>query len=159
MNKNMAGIPAEQYMATAKDFNPVDFDASAIAKLAKAAGMQYLVITSKHHEGFAMFDSEHPFNIVDATPFGRDPMKELADACRAEGLGFGFYYSHNQDWTSPGATGARGKHPDGSRATFDEYFKTKCYPQVKEICSNYGPLTIVWFDTPCLLYTSDAADE
>ncbi|QDU88867.1 Alpha-L-fucosidase [Pirellulimonas nuda] len=148
MNRNMAGIPAAEYQASAKSFNPVDFDARAIAGLAKDAGMKYIVITSKHHDGFAMFDSEHPFNIVDATPFGRDPMKELAEACREAGLGFGFYYSHNQDWTSPGGSGGPGKNPDGSRASFDQYFKEKCYPQVKEICTNYGPLAIVWFDTP-----------
>lgn len=148
MHKNMVGIPRDEYMATAAEFNPVDFDAKAIAGLAKAAGMKYIVITSKHHDGFGMFDSAHPFNIVDATPFGRDPMKELAEACREENLGFGFYYSHNQDWTAPGGTGGPGKHADGKRATFAQYFKEKCYPQVKEICTGYGPLTIVWFDTP-----------
>ena len=148
MNQNMADIPVEEYMETAKSFNPVDFDAEAIVNLAKAAGMKYIVITSKHHEGFAMFDSAHPFNIVDASPFGRDPMKELADACRMANLGFGFYYSHNQDWTAPGGFGGPRQNPDGSHATFDQYFKEKCYPQVKEICTGYGPLSIVWFDTP-----------
>jgi alpha-L-fucosidase len=71
----MAGIPTDEYMALAKEFNPSDFDAMAIAQLAKDAGMKYIIITSKHHEGFAMFKSAHPFNIVDATPFARDPMK------------------------------------------------------------------------------------
>jgi alpha-L-fucosidase len=135
-------------MAVAKEFNPTEFDARAIAKLAKAAGMKWIIITSKHHDGFAMFDSKHPFNIVDATPFGRDPMKELAEACRAEGLGFGFYYSHYQDWTAPGGRGGPENNADGSPATFADYFKSKCYPQVDEICSNYGPLSFVWFDTP-----------
>lgn len=148
MSPRMAGIPVQDYVKTAETFNPVDFDAGAIASLAKAAGMKYIVITSKHHEGFAMFDSAHPFNIVDATPFGRDPMKELAKACRQENLGFGFYYSHNQDWTAPGGTRGPTHHPDGSPATFAQYFEEKCYPQVKEICTGYGPLTIVWFDTP-----------
>ncbi|CAA6677956.1 Alpha-L-fucosidase (EC [Lentimonas sp. CC19] len=146
--KRQMGIPTEEYMAIANDFNPVDFDANAIVATAKAAGMKYIIITSKHHEGFAMFKSAHPFNIVDATPFARDPMQELADACRAEGLGFGFYYSHNQDWTAPGGTGGPELNPDGSEATFEEYFREKCYPQVKEICTNYGPLSFVWFDTP-----------
>lgn len=148
MNHNMAGIPRAEYMASAARFNPADFDAAAIVDLAKAAGMKYIVITSKHHDGFAMFDSKHPFNIVDTTPFGRDPMRELAEECQKAGLGFGFYYSHRQDWTAPGGGGGPGKHEDGSRATFDEYFRTKCYPQVEEICTGYGPLTIVWFDTP-----------
>ena len=75
MNGNMAGIPVDEYMQVPKTFNPTGFDAKAIAKLAKDAGMKYIVITSKHHEGFAMFKSAHPFNIVDATPFARDPMK------------------------------------------------------------------------------------
>jgi alpha-L-fucosidase len=149
--KRQIKISDEDYIAIAKDFNPVEFDADAIVQTAKAAGMKYIIITSKHHEGFAMFDSAHPFNIVDATPFARDPMKELADACRAAGLGLGFYYSHNQDWTSPGGHGGHGgpkKNADGSDASFERYFREKCYPQVKEICSNYGPLSFVWFDTP-----------
>lgn len=141
-------IPVADYMALAREFNPSEFDAKAIACLARDAGMKWIIVGSKHHEGFAMFKSSHPFNIVDATPFGRDPMKELSEACRAEGLGFGFYYSHFQDWTAPG--GARGpdKYPDGTPATFERYFREKCYPQVREICSNYGPLQYIWFDTP-----------
>ncbi len=144
----MAGIPDEAYMKLAKEFNPSDFDAKAIAQLAKDAGMKYIIITSKHHEGFAMFKSAHPFNIVDATPFARDPMKELSAACSELGLGFGFYYSHNQDWTSPGAHGGPEVNADGTPATFKNYFYTKCKPQVKEICTNYGDLDFVWFDTP-----------
>ena len=93
MNKNMAGIPVGQYQRLANTFNPVKFDAKAIAKLAKDAGMKYIVITSKHHDGFAMYHSKAcEFNIVDATPWKKDPMKDLAAACREEGLGFGFYY-------------------------------------------------------------------
>jgi alpha-L-fucosidase len=149
MNENMAGIPVDRYKTLAEDFNPTAFDAKAIAQLAKDAGMKYIVITSKHHDGFAMFHSKaDTFNIVDATPFGRDPMKELAEACAELGLGLGFYYSHWQDWTAPG--GGRGPevYDDGSRATFDDYFRAKCLPQVEEITTNYGPIAIVWFDTP-----------
>ena len=103
MNPRRANIPVEEYKAEAKNFNPVNFNAKAIAQLAKDAGMKYIVITSKHHDGFAMYDSKsNDFNIVKATPFARDPMKELAKACKELGLGFGFYYSHNQDWTFPG---------------------------------------------------------
>jgi alpha-L-fucosidase len=141
-------IKPVDYMAVARSFNPVDFDARAIAQTAKAAGMKYIIITSKHHDGFAMFKSAHPFNIVDASPFRRDPMKELADACREAGLGFGFYYSHNQDWTEPGGSGGPKQYPDQTPASFEDYFREKCFPQVKEICSNYGPLSFVWFDTP-----------
>lgn len=141
-------IPRADYMNLAKDFNPSEFNAREIVRVAKEAGMKWIIITSKHHEGFAMFKSKHPFNIVDATPFARDPMKELADECRAAGLGFGFYYSHNQDWTAPGGNGGPDKNDDGSPASFDQYFKEKCYPQVDEICSNYGELAYIWFDTP-----------
>ena len=149
MNPRMAGIPVEEYVKIAEEFNPSDFDAMAIAQLTKDAGMKYIIITSKHHEGFAMFKSEAcSFNIVDATPFARDPMKELSEACEELGLGFGFYYSHNQDWTSPGAHGGPDVNSDGSPASFEHYFYTKCKPQVKEICTNYGELDFVWFDTP-----------
>ena len=147
-NKNMAGIPDEEYIPLAQNFNPVDFNAKKITQLAKDAGMKYIIITSKHHEGFAMFKSQHPFNIVDATPFARDPMKELSAACHDLGLGFGFYYSHNQDWTAPGGSGGPGKNADGTPATFEDYFYNKCLPQVKEICTQYGELDFVWFDTP-----------
>lgn len=149
MNPRMAGIPVDEYKQIAKEFNPKDFNAKAIAQLAKDAGMKYIIITSKHHEGFAMFESKaSSFNIVDATPFARDPMKELSAACKELGLGFGFYYSHNQDWTTPGASGGPKKNADGSDTTFKNYFYEKCKPQVKEICSNYGEIDFVWFDTP-----------
>jgi alpha-L-fucosidase len=149
MNPRMAGIPVEDYKKVANDFNPTGFDAKAIAQLAKDAGMKYIIITSKHHEGFAMFDSKvSDFNIVDATPFGRDPMHELSDACHELGLGFGVYYSHNQDWTAPGGTRGPKVDENGKEATFEDYFYNKCKPQVKEICSNYGQIDFVWFDTP-----------
>ena len=149
MNPRVANIPPKEYMAVAKDFNPSEFNAKAIAQLAKDAGMKYIIITSKHHEGFAMYNSKvSDFNIVDATPFGRDPMKELSQACRDLDLGFGFYYSHNQDWTTPGGANGPKYNEDGSEATFEEYFYNKCKPQVKEICTNYGDIDFIWFDTP-----------
>ena len=149
MNKNMAGIPIARYKQLAGRFKPVNFDAKAIAQLAKDAGMKYIVITSKHHDGFAMYHSKAcEFNIVDATPWQKDPMKELSAACRELGLGFGFYYSHNQDWTFPGGGNGPGKDEQGNRATFEDYFVKKCLPQVKEITTEYGPIELVWFDTP-----------
>ncbi|WP_182867961.1 alpha-L-fucosidase [Rhodopirellula sp. JC639] len=149
MNPRMAGIPVAEYKQLAGTFNPVNFDATAIAKLAKDAGMKYIVITAKHHDGFAMYDSKASgFNIVDATPWKKDPMKDLAAACREQGLGFGFYYSHNQDWTFPGGGGGPTVDENGNEATFDDYFAKKCLPQVKEITTEYGPIEIVWFDTP-----------
>ena len=99
-------IPVPEYRKLAADFNPVQFDADAWVALAKATGMQYLVITAKHHDGFAMYHSQvSRYNIVDATPFGRDPMKELAEACSREGITFCFYYSHREDWDHPDAYG------------------------------------------------------
>ena len=149
MDVNMANADKNEYKAVAREFNPSQFDAMKIARLAKDAGMKYIIITSKHHDGFAMFDSQcDEFNIVDATPFGRDPMKELADACKQLGLGFGFYYSHNQDWTTPGASGASRVDAKGNPKTFDDYFHEKCLPQVEEITKNYGDIELIWFDTP-----------
>lgn len=95
-------IPVKEYEKLATRFNPVDFDAEKWVKTAKAAGMKYIIITAKHHDGFSMFKSAvSPFNIVDATPFKRDPMAELAVACRREGLKLGFYYSHVREWRHP----------------------------------------------------------
>ena len=149
MNPRMAGIPPEEYKKLAGTFNPVNFDATEIARIAKAAGMKYIVITAKHHDGFAMYHSKAcDFNIVDSTPWNKDPMKDLAAACKEAGLGFGFYYSHNQDWTFPGGNGGPSEDADGNAATFDDYFVKKCLPQVKEITTEYGPIEIVWFDTP-----------
>lgn len=146
---NMANANRDEYKAVSRSFYPKNFDAMKIAQLAKDAGMKYIIITSKHHDGFAMYHSKcDKFNIVDATPFGRDPMKELADACKKLGLGFGFYYSHNQDWTHPGASGAPQVDKDGNPRTFDDYFREKCLPQVEEITKNYGDMELIWFDTP-----------
>jgi len=149
MSTRRADIAPADYMAEAKNFNPQDFDAEAIVKLAKDAGMKTVVITSKHHDGFAMYHSKaNKFNIVDATPFKRDPMKELSQACKKAGLGFGFYYSHNQDWTFPGGKRGPTVNEKGEAVDFDYYFKEKCLPQIKEITTEYGDIAIIWFDTP-----------
>src|SRR5262249_47427986 len=96
---NRAKIPVAEYELLAKQFNPVKFNADEIARIAKDAGMKYITITSKHHDGFAMFRSAaSPYNIYDATPFHRDPLKELAAACQKYGLKLCFYYSQTQDW-------------------------------------------------------------
>ncbi|MEN8862489.1 MAG: alpha-L-fucosidase, partial [Lentimonas sp.] len=149
MNPRMAEIPVEEYKQLAGSFNPVKFDAQAVVQIAKDAGMKYIVITSKHHEGFAMYDSKHTeFDIVDATPYGKDPLKALATACKEAGIGLGLYYSHYQDWTAPG--GGRGPtvDADGTPTSFDDYFVNKCLPQIDELTRNYGPLELIWFDTP-----------
>ena len=149
MNSAQAGIPYKEYMSLAASFNPSGFDADAIVQLAKDAGMKYIIITSKHHEGFAMFDTAaSDFDIVDATPLGRDLMAELAEACHREGLGIGFYYSQFQDWTAPGGGFGPSCDDEGRPVSFEEYFRTKCVPQVEELTTKYGDIQLIWFDTP-----------
>jgi len=149
MSPRVANIPPEEYKELAKTFNPTSFDAKEIVQLAKEAGMKYIIITSKHHDGFAMYDSKsNDFNITKATPWGIDPMKELVKECEEAGIGFGFYYSHNQDWTYPGGNNGPTHDAQGEEKTFDDYFYEKCLPQVKEITSEYGKIELVWFDTP-----------
>ena len=149
MHPSMAGIPVDDYMASAANFNPVNFDAEKIVKLACDAGMKYIILTAKHHEGFAMFHSEaDSFNIVDATPFDRDPLLELSRECQRQGIGLGFYYSQSQDWTAPGAIKGPKTDKNGNEVSFDDYFYRKCLPQVTELCTKYGPISLIWFDTP-----------
>ncbi len=155
---NNASIPVADYKALASEFNPTAFSAHDIVALAKVAGMKYIIITTKHHDGFAMFDSKvNPFNIVTATPFKRDPIRELAVECREQGIKLGFYYSQDQDWTAPGASAImrpghdpKTHHWDQAQdGDFDTYLRTKAIPQIKELLTNYGdfPVTL-WFDTP-----------
>ncbi|HEX9816769.1 MAG TPA: alpha-L-fucosidase [Candidatus Thermoplasmatota archaeon] len=149
-------VPVAEYEQLAKQFNPVQFDADAWAQLAADAGMKYVVITSKHHDGFALFKSSvSSFNVVDATPFGRDVIKELSEACARRGLRFGVYYSQSQDWHERGGAGNDWDFPsndvkdkDGS---FDAYLQGKVEPQLREILGNYGPMCLIWFDTPQLM--------
>lgn len=144
---SIAKIPVAEYEKLAARFNPVEFDADEWVGLAKAAGMKYLVITAKHHDGFAMFKSQaSAYNIVDATPFGRDPMAELAEACRKQGLRLGFYYSQWQDWHEANAAGNTWDFP--APGDFDKYLHAKALPQIEELLTNYGPIGLIWFDTP-----------
>ncbi len=153
-----AQIPVADYEKLASSFNPVDFDARAVVRLAKESGMKYIVITAKHHDGFAMFKSQvSKFNIVDATPFGRDPIAELAEACREGGLKLGFYYSQFQDWHEPDAGGNEWDFPQPMAARdFNRYLSEKALPQIRELLSNYGPIGLIWFDTPGTI-SSDAS--
>ncbi len=129
-------IPVKEYEARAKTFNPVDFDADKWVKTAKEAGMKYIVITSKHHDGFCMWHTKlTDYNIVDYTPFGRDVLKELSQACKKEGMKLGFYYSI-MDWHNPLA------HGDSFPKYREEYMK----PQLKELLTNYGDVAVLWFD-------------
>ena len=110
MDHEQAKIPVGEYAENAEQFNPVKFDADQWVSIAKKAGMKYIVITSKHHDGFAMFHTKaSPYNIFDATPFHRDPLKELAAACKKQGMRLGFYYSQAQDWHHPGGAGTHGR--------------------------------------------------
>jgi len=144
---NSGSIPVADYKALASQFNPTAFSAGDMVALAKSAGMKYIVITSKHHDGFAMFDSKADlFNIVAATPFHRDPIRELADEAGKQGIKLGFYYSQDQDWTAPGGAALKtGDHDLPSHhwdpaqdGDYAQYLRTKAIPQLKELLSNYG---------------------
>ena len=143
-------IPMARYQEYAKEFNPVKFNADEWVRTAKNAGMKYIVITSKHHDGFAMFDSKaSDWNIVQRTPWGRDPLKELAAACRKEGIKLGFYYSQAQDWNNGGSE-CSGAWDPAQKHDMDDYIDKVAVPQVKEILSNYGEFpAVLWWDTPC----------
>jgi alpha-L-fucosidase len=146
---NRAKIPVRDYEKLAAQFNPVQFDAEKWVSIAKNAGMKYITITAKHHDGFAMYGSKvSPYNVVDATPFHRDPMKELAAACQRQGLKLCFYYSQTQDWHEPDAVGNDWDFPNEGSKNFQKYYDEKVIPQVRELLTNYGPIGLIWFDTP-----------
>ncbi len=143
---NRTKIPVAKYKEMASQFNPGKFDADEWVAVAKNAGMKYITITSKHHDGFAMFDSDvSDYNIVDHTPFKRDVMKELKEACDREGIKLGLYYSQTQDWEFPGGAGK--KWDAVQKGDFRSYIDKKALPQLKEIMTKYQP-THIWFDTP-----------
>jgi alpha-L-fucosidase len=144
-----AKIPVATYRGYAKEFNPVQFNADQWVSTAKSAGMKYIVITAKHHDGFAMFDSKaSDWNIVKATPFGRDPLKELAAACKKQGIRLGFYYSQAQDWNNPGGAAAGGHWDPAQDGSMDDYLRNVAAPQMNEILTHYGKVSVLWFDTP-----------
>ena len=155
-------IPRDEYREMAKNFNPVEFDAEGIVRLAKDAGMRYLIFTSKHHDGFAMYHSKvSKYNIIDWTAYESDPLRELAEECRMEGIRFGFYYSHREDWDEPFAYGNTWDFdfdPEKDLAIFEEkYLETKAKPQLRELLTDYGPISLVWFDRG--IYTEDQARD
>jgi alpha-L-fucosidase len=159
---NRAKIPVKEYEQLAGQFNPTKFNAEEWVQMAEDAGMKYIVITSKHHDGFAMYGSKvTKYNIVDATPFKRDPLKELAAACAKHNIKFGFYYSQSQDWHEPGGAGNTWDFPaDNEKSTsgaYDKYLRGKAEPQVKELLTGYGPVCLIWFDTPKMMDVNDRA--
>ena len=159
-------IPLKEYEALAGIFNPIYFDAEEWVMLAKDAGMEYMVVTSKHHEGFCLFGSEvDSYNSVDGTPFKRDIIAELAEACRKHGLKLGLYYSQCLDWHEQHGGGCvkMGYHegreepcywgnswdfPNNAEKDYRICFERKIKPQLKEILTKYGDLCLIWFDTP-----------
>ena len=166
-------ISLKEYSALAGAFNPILFDPKEWMKRARDAGMKYFVITSKHHDGFALYRSKvSKYNVVDATPFKRDIVEEIAEACRETGIRLGLYYSQDLDWSDPNGGGRNvvydhyvrylgGKRickwgndwdwPELPDYDFDRYLNEKSLPQVKEILTQYGDLCLIWFDVPVTL--------
>ena len=153
-------IPNSEYHKLAEVFNPIYFDAEEWVRTAKEAGMNYFVVTSKHHDGFALFKSEvSDFNVVDATPFGRDIIAEIAQACKKYDMKLGIYYSQAIDWSHPDGLGAGNTpnfgmswendwdYPELDKKDYHRCFEEKIKPQVKEILTKYGELCLIWFDT------------
>ncbi len=137
-----APIPLDEYAAVARTFNPTKWDPDAVVALAKAAGMRYIVITSKHHDGFNMFHTaQSKYNVVDATPYHRDIVKELAQACKRGGIGFGVYYS-SIDWHQPGMD----TYIEGNSNPISDSHARFNAAQLRELLSNYGPISEIWFD-------------
>jgi alpha-L-fucosidase len=180
---NRGKIPVADYQRMAKNFNPVKYDPDAWVRMAKDAGMKYIVITSKHHDGFALFETKaSKWNVVDATVYGKDLLKPLAEACKKYGIKLGFYYSQAQDWNNPGGSAARRPTKEGwanpdsviidaytkehkghwdpaqEKRTFDQYIDDVAVPQVKELLTNYGEVGVLWWDTPTNM-TDDAANK
>ena len=178
---NRCKIPVAEYQERAKDFNPTKYDPDAWVRLAKEAGMKYIVITAKHHDGFALFDSKaSKWDITDATAYGKDLLKPLAAACKKYGIKLGFYYSQAQDWNNPGGSVARKEmregwpNPDSAKIdaytkahkghwdpaqetkSFAQYIDDVAVPQVKELMTNYGDIAVLWWDTPTNM-TDEAA--
>jgi len=147
-----AKIPVKEYEQLAPQFNPDKFNAEEWARLAEDAGMKYLVFDCKHHDGFALYHSEvSKYNCYDATPWKRDPMRELQAACDKHHIKLCFYYSQATDWHEPnGGMNNWDFKPDKDK-DFDQYLRDKSLPQVKELLSNYGPIGLIWFDVPVMM--------
>jgi alpha-L-fucosidase len=161
-------IPIAEYAKIAAEFNPTRFSADEWVRVAKGAGMKYMVITAKHHDGFAMYDSpSSDYNIVRRSPWRHDPIRELAEASRRHGLKFGVYYSLGRDWHDPDvptdvkADGNRRSNtwdfPDEAQKDFSKYFERKVKPQVRELMKQYMP-DVMWFDTPEKISPAQSAE-
>ncbi|MBQ4228158.1 MAG: alpha-L-fucosidase, partial [Clostridia bacterium] len=142
-----ARIPFEAYRKLALSFDPVCFDAEEWVKKALDFGCRYLCFTAKHHDGFAMFDTAVSDYSIMHTPFGRDVVRELSDACQRHDLTFCVYYSQMQDWADPDGDGNTWDYDPGKK-DFRRYFENKVKPQVRELLTKYGRIGMIWFDTP-----------
>src|SRR5262245_48893062 len=151
---NNRKMPISDYEKLPAQFNPTEFDPAEWVALAKAAGMKYITITSRHHDGFAMFDSKvSDWNIVERTPYARDPLKMLADECHRQGIKLFFYYSqldwHHPDYYPRGKTAIdRGPWDNGrpDRGNWNAYLDDYMDGQLRELLTNYGPVGGIWFD-------------
>lgn len=160
-------IPLAEYEKIAPQFNPTKFDAEEWVSIAKNAGMKYIVITSKHHDGFALWDSKiTEWDIMDATPYGQDILKQLAEACQKEGIKLCFYYSI-MDWHHPEAQAIHepnyNKGPSDTTAinpSFPNYVENYMKPQIEELLTNYGDIGVIWFDGEWIPdYTTEMGKE
>jgi len=155
-----AKIPLAEYTEYAKTFDPNKFDADEWAQIASDAGMKYMVVTAKHHDGIAMYKSaSSSHNIVDLAGLKIDPIGELAEACRKKNIQFCVYYSLGRDWEDPNCPTGTSKTKPGWRSNLldfpnekekdlAKYFERKVKPQVRELLTSYGPIGVMWFDTP-----------
>ena len=155
-----ARVPVAEWSRLAKAFNPIFFDPREWMLRARDAGVRYFTVTAKHHDGFAMFRSRvSRYNVVDMTPFGRDVIGEIAEACRETGIRLGIYYSQAVDWSEPDGAGYDAKlhgrlwandwdWPDNAGKDYARCYERKIRPQVEELLTQYGDLALIWFDTP-----------
>ncbi len=156
-------IPNAEYARLAQRLTATHYDPDEWVRVAEAAGMRYIVVSVKHHEGFAMYHSRvSRFNIVDASPYGQDPLEKLAQACANRGIGLGLYYSQDLDWHEPNggdpgpnqpknfgmSWGNDWDFPDYGGKDFSVYFESKVKPQLQELLTQYGPICEIWFDCP-----------
>ena len=138
-------VPDEYYNGLVNEFNPVNYDPESWVREACNAGMKYLVITAKHHDGFALWDSDVSDFDIAATPYKKDLIAPLVAACKKYGLKYGFYYSHWQDWEDPDGA-VPDWYPWRPDEDFEKYWQRKSLPQVKELIEKYDP-DLLWFDT------------
>lgn len=162
-------ISNAEYEKLTQAFNPIYFDADKIVDFALSCGMKYLVVTAKHHDGFALFKSKcDDYNVVDATPFRRDIVLELSQACQEKGLKFGIYYSQDLDWHEFDGGGYLSNHQETAGTTwdnswdfkgekhFEKCFERKIKPQILELMTHYGEISLAWFDVPMTLSESQS---